>query len=240
MARLGWWGWGVGGCNILTGRRMIRACAASAWRTSAQRMGLQPLAPRVAARIDLAHQREVLPGPRRALEVHAAAFAFAFTAARGARRTPPRLRRGRWAVGRTWQQPDRARATLVERQQVARPIEGLQVKQLGAATATLRRGDEPPCGGVGGVSAAAARARHHGWLRAERHLRAFAIVHEPQRAVAERAAAVWQATVLREVGGGAMAAMATGREGKRERVDGRRGRGGVMYSGEQVGGVGVG
>ena len=153
---------------MLTGRSMIRVCAASVRRTSAQRMGLQPLAPRVAARIDLAHQREVLPGPRRALEVHATAFTFAFTAARGARRTPPSLRRGRWAVGQAWQQPDRA--TLVERQQVARPIKSLQVKQLGAATATLRRGNEPPRGGVGGVGAAAARARHHGWLRAERHL----------------------------------------------------------------------
>ena len=150
---------------MLTGRSMIRVCCASARRTSAQRMGLQPLAPRVAARIDLAHQREVLPGPRRALEVHATAFTFAFTAARGARRTPPSLRRGRWAVGQAWQQSDRA--TLVERQQVAWPIKGLQVKQLGAATATLAT--MPPAHlPADSLAPPTAPARHRGLLSGSR------------------------------------------------------------------------
>ena len=76
---------------------------------------LQPWARRVAARLEQAHQREVLAGPRRALEthaaMHAAALALALAAARGVRGAPPRLRRCRRAVGRLRQQTDRA--TLV-------------------------------------------------------------------------------------------------------------------------------
>ena len=80
---------------------------------------MQPGARRVAACLELAHRREVLAGPRRALEthaamhaaMHAAALALALAAARGVRAAPPRLRRCRRAVGRLRQQTDRA--TLV-------------------------------------------------------------------------------------------------------------------------------